>query len=57
LSNALVYYCECVFFCFVLLFYLVNVISMCLVLSNVYCLIFLTNPMLLCNHMEENKPN
>jgi hypothetical protein len=28
---------------------------MCLVLSDVYCLIFLTNPMLLCNLMEDNK--
>ena len=34
-SNTLVYSCECMFL-FVLLFYLVNVFSMCLVFSDVY---------------------
>ena len=32
----------------------VKVISMCFVLFDAYCLL-LTNPMLLCNHTEDNK--
>ena len=34
---------------------IVTVISMCFVLFDAYCLL-LTNPMLLCNRTEDNKP-